>query len=112
MNRISSGSFEVIPGSVETPGKNDLMKSGDRGVTSVKVPLPIIALVHIQRSASTSLKFALKNSVGFSHCDVNAIDSQVVPLATLASPKYIASQLFHKLVYRPFLKRERRKKLH
>ena len=112
MNRISSGSFEVIPGSVETPGKNDLMKSGDRGVTSVKAALPIIALVHIRKTAGTSLKFVLKNSVGFSHCDVNAIDSQVMPLATWPAPKYIASQLFHKLVHRPFLKRERRKRLH
>jgi hypothetical protein len=35
---------------------------------------PIIAFVHIQKTAGTSMKFILKNSFGFGHCDVNAVD--------------------------------------
>ncbi|MGI9263518.1 MAG: hypothetical protein ACR2QU_01230 [Gammaproteobacteria bacterium] len=53
------------------------MRPGDRGATSTKVPRPVIALVHIQKTAGTSLKFILKNSFGLSHCDVNAIDPSV-----------------------------------
>lgn len=35
---------------------------------------PVIAFVHIQKTAGTSMKFILKNSFGIRHCDVNPVD--------------------------------------
>ncbi len=35
---------------------------------------PVIAFVHIQKTAGTSMKFILKHSFGMSHCDVNPLD--------------------------------------
>jgi hypothetical protein len=35
---------------------------------------PLVAFVHIQKTAGTSLKFIIKNSFGAAHCDVNPID--------------------------------------
>lgn len=34
----------------------------------------LIAFVHVQKTAGTSLKFILKNSFGVRHCDVNPVD--------------------------------------
>jgi hypothetical protein len=35
---------------------------------------PLVAFVHIQKTAGTSVKFILKHSFGLTHCDVNPID--------------------------------------
>ena len=35
---------------------------------------PVVAFVHIQKTAGTSFKFILKHSFGTSHCDVNPVD--------------------------------------
>jgi hypothetical protein len=35
---------------------------------------PLVAFVHIQKTAGTSMKFILKHSFGLAHCDVNPID--------------------------------------
>jgi hypothetical protein len=35
---------------------------------------PVVAFVHIQKTAGTSMKFILKHSFGLSHCDVNPLN--------------------------------------
>ena len=35
---------------------------------------PVVAFVHIQKTAGTSLKFILQHSFGIAHCDVNPVD--------------------------------------
>ena len=35
---------------------------------------PVVAFVHIQKTAGTSMKFILKHSFGLGHCDVNPLD--------------------------------------
>ena len=65
----------MIPGCVEAGRINGPLNFGAQGARGDEALPPIVAFVHIQKTAGTSMKFILKNSFGSGHCDVNAVDS-------------------------------------
>lgn len=63
---------------------------------SLPVPGDVLAFVHVQKTAGTSMKFMLKNSFGARHCDIRPVDparNKPVDLEDLAFARRIYPRL-------------------